>query len=65
MFVCEFPTKSSYVIEVFLLRSKFLIYASVATMNYFELGYPFIIVKKLTKEIITEAIEAYRSENAY
>ena len=28
-------------------------------MNYFEPGYPFIIVKKLTKEIISEAIEAY------
>ena len=25
-------------------------------MNYFEPGHPFIIVKKLTKEIITEAI---------
>jgi hypothetical protein len=34
-------------------------------MNYFEPGYPFIIVKKLTKEIITEAIEAYASDDAY
>jgi len=34
-------------------------------MNYFEPGYPLIIVKKLTKEIITEAIEAYASDNAY
>ena len=25
-------------------------------INYFKLGHPFIIVKKLTKEIITEAI---------
>lgn len=31
MFLCELPTKSSYVIEVLLLRSNFLIYASVAT----------------------------------
>lgn len=34
-------------------------------MNYFEPGSPFIIVKKLTKEIITEAIEAYASDDAY
>ena len=34
-------------------------------MNYFEPGHPFIIVKKLTKEIITEAIEAYVSDDAY
>ena len=34
-------------------------------MNYFEPGYPFIIVKKLTKDSITEAIEAYASDNAY
>ena len=34
-------------------------------MNYFEPGYPFIIVKKLTKEIISEAIEAYASDDAY
>ena len=34
-------------------------------MNYFELGYPFIIVKKLTKEIINEAIEVYASDDTY
>ena len=34
-------------------------------MNYFEPGHPFIIVKKLTKEIITETIEAYGSDDAY
>ena len=34
-------------------------------MNYFEPGYSFIIVKKLTKEIISEAIEAYASDEAY
>lgn len=34
-------------------------------MNYFEPGYPFIIVKKLTKKIISEAIEAYASDEAY
>lgn len=34
-------------------------------MNYFEPGHPFIIVKKLTKEIISEAIEAYASDEAY
>ena len=34
-------------------------------INYFEPGYPFMIVKKLTKEIITEAIEAYASDDAY
>lgn len=28
-------------------------------MNYFEPGHPFLIVKKLTKEIIYKAIEAY------
>ncbi len=34
-------------------------------MNYFKPGCPFIIVKKLTKESITEAIEAYASDDAY
>lgn len=34
-------------------------------MNYFETGHPFIIVKKLTKEIITEVIEAYGSDDGY
>ena len=34
-------------------------------MNYFEPGHPFIIVKKLTKEIIFEAIQAYASDEAY
>lgn len=34
-------------------------------INYFQPGYPFIIVKKLTKNIITEAIEAYASDDAY
>jgi hypothetical protein len=34
-------------------------------MNYSEPGCPFIIVKKLTKEIISEAIEAYASDEAY
>ena len=34
-------------------------------MNYFEPGYPFIIVKKLTKEIISEVIQAYASDEAY
>jgi hypothetical protein len=28
-------------------------------MNYFEPGHPFIIVKKLTKDIIEETIKAY------
>ena len=31
-------------------------------MNFFEPGYPFIIVKKLTKEIIEEAIQAYAED---
>ena len=34
-------------------------------MNYFKPGYPFTIVKKLTKEIISEAIHAYASDEAY
>jgi len=34
-------------------------------INYFEPGCPFIIVKKLTKEIISEAIKAYASDEAY
>ena len=34
-------------------------------MNYFEPGYPFIIVKKLTKEIISEAIQTYASDETY
>ena len=34
-------------------------------MNYFEPGYPFIIVKNLTKEIISEVIQAYALDEAY
>lgn len=34
-------------------------------MNYFEPDYPFIIVKKLTKEIISKAIQAYAPDEAY
>ena len=34
-------------------------------VNYFEPGYPFIIVKELTEEVITEAIQAYESGDAY
>ena len=34
-------------------------------MNYSEPGYPFIIVKKLTKDIIYEAIQAYALDEAY
>ena len=34
-------------------------------MNYFEAGHPFIIVKKLTKEIVTQAIEEYASDTGY
>ena len=32
-------------------------------MNYFEPGYPFIIVKKLTKSIIEETLKAYAENN--
>ena len=34
-------------------------------MNYFEPGHPFIIVKKLTEEIIEEAVRAYAEDDAY
>ena len=34
-------------------------------MNYFKPSYPFTIFKKLTKEIISEAIHAYASDEAY
>jgi hypothetical protein len=34
-------------------------------MNFFEPGHPFIIVQKLTKEIIEEAIKAYPEDDAY
>ena len=34
-------------------------------MNYSEPGPPFIIVKKLTKEIIEEAVKAYVKNDAY
>ena len=33
--------------------------------NYLEPGYPLIIVRKLTKEIIAEALQAYASDDAY
>jgi hypothetical protein len=32
-------------------------------MNYFSLGHPFIIVKKLTKDIIEETLKAYAEED--
>jgi hypothetical protein len=32
-------------------------------INYFEPGYPFIIVKKLTKDIIEETLKAYAEED--
>lgn len=32
-------------------------------MNYFEPGYPFIIVKKLMKDIIAETLKAYAENN--
>jgi hypothetical protein len=32
-------------------------------MNYFEPGHPFIIVKKLTKDIIEETLKAYAENN--
>ena len=34
-------------------------------MNFSEPGDPFIIVRKLTKEIIEEAIQAYAENDAY
>lgn len=34
-------------------------------MNFLEPGCPFIIVKRLTKEIIEETIKAYAEDNAY
>ena len=48
--------ETSKIIESFMYKK---------IINYFELSYPFIIVKKLTKEIISEAIEAYASDEAY
>ena len=33
--------------------------------NFFGPGHPFIIVKKLTKEIIEEAVKAYAEDDAY
>ena len=33
--------------------------------DFFEPGYPFIIVRKLTKEIIEEAVKAYAENGAY
>ena len=33
--------------------------------NFSEPGEPFIIVRKITKKIITEAIEAYAKNHAY
>ena len=34
-------------------------------MEFFEPGHPFILVHKLTKQIITKAIKAYASDDAY
>jgi len=34
-------------------------------MNFLESDDPFIIVKKMTKEIIEEAVQAYAADNAY
>ena len=32
-------------------------------MNYFEPGHPFVLVKRLTKEIIIETVTAYVAKN--
>jgi len=48
--------ETSKIIESFMYKE---------IMNYFELGYPFITVKKLTKEIISQDIQAYASNEAY
>jgi hypothetical protein len=34
----------------------------LANMNYFRPGYPFILVKELTKDIIVETIQAYAEQ---
>jgi hypothetical protein len=34
-------------------------------MNFTQPGHPFIIVRKLTQEIIEEAIQAYAEDDAY
>lgn len=34
-------------------------------LNYFSPGYPFIRVKKLTEEIVLEAVKAYAENNGY
>lgn len=34
-------------------------------MNYLEPGYPFIIVQKITEEIIIETLKAYAEDDAY
>ena len=74
----EIPDIEDYNLDVFVeLEDGYTYTVVIATaknieslmdkerMNYFEPGYPFIIVKKLTKEIISEAIEAYASDEAY
>jgi len=58
--------ENSYIYTVVVATSKNMeSLMDNAKTNYFEPGHPFIIVKKLTKEIITEAIEAYASDDAY
>ena len=74
----EIPDIEDYNLDVFVeLEDGYTYTVVIATaknieslmdkerMNYFEPGYPFIIVKKLTKEIIFEAIQAYASDEAY
>ena len=74
----EIPDIEDYNLDVFVeLEDGYTYTVVIATaknieslmdkerMNYFEPGYPFIIVKKLTKEIISEAIQAYASDEAY
>ena len=74
----EIPDIEDYNLDVFVeLEDGYTYTVVIATaknieslmdkerMNYFEPGHPFIIVKKLTKEIISEAIQAYASDEAY
>ena len=60
----ELEDAQTYTIIIVTVKNiKFLI--NKEKVNYFKLVYPFIIIKKLIKEIITEAIQAHISDNVY
>jgi hypothetical protein len=58
--------ENNYIYTVVVATTKNIEYLmDKEKMNYFEPGHPFIIVKKLTVEIIEETLKSYAENDAY